>query len=102
MGLNFAMPADSETMIYVRNLLPEGAQWQGFGIGRKQYPMAVQSCLLGGHVRVGMEDNVYISKGVFSTSNAEQVIKARRLVEDMGPAVATPAQVRKILGLPAA
>ncbi|WP_310462631.1 3-keto-5-aminohexanoate cleavage protein [Sphaerotilus sp.] len=99
MGLNFTMPADTETMMYIRNLLPDGAQWQGFGIGRNQYPMAVQSALLGGHVRVGMEDNVYISKGVFSKSNAEQVLKARRLVEDLGPAIATPAQARKILGL---
>lgn len=99
MGLNFTMPADTETMMYIRNLLPVGAQWQGFGIGRNQYPMAVQSALLGGHVRVGMEDNVYISKGVFSKSNAEQVQKARRLVEDLGPAIATPAQARKILGL---
>ncbi len=101
MGLNFTMPADPETMMYIRNLLPEGAQWQGFGIGRNQYPMAVQSALLGGHVRVGMEDNVYIAKGVFSKSNAEQVIKVRRLVEDLGPTIATPAQARKTLGLAA-
>lgn len=99
MGLNFTMPADPETMMYIRNLLPAGAQWQGFGIGRNQYPMAVQSCLLGGHVRVGMEDNVYISKGVFSKSNAEQVIKVRRLVEDLGPSIASPVQAREILGL---
>jgi uncharacterized protein (DUF849 family) len=99
MGLNFTMPADPETMMYIRNLLPAGAQWQGFGIGRNQYPMAVQSCLLGGHVRVGMEDNVYISKGVLSKSNAEQVIKVRRLVEDIGPSIASPIQARKILGL---
>jgi len=99
MGLNFTMPADTETMLYIRNLLPGGAQFQGFGIGRNQYPMAVQSCLLGGHVRVGMEDNVYISKGVLSESNAQQVKKVRRLVEDLGPSIATPAQARKILGL---
>jgi uncharacterized protein (DUF849 family) len=102
MGLSFTMPADTETMMYMRNQLPEGAQWLGFGIGRNQYPMAVQSALLGGHVRVGMEDNVYISRGVLSKSNAEQVTKARRIVEDLGPAIATPAQARKILGLPAA
>lgn len=102
MGLNFTMPADTETMLYIRNQLPAGAQWQGFGIGRNQYPMAVQSALLGGHVRVGMEDNVYISKGVFSESNAQQVAKVRRLVEELGPTIATPAQARKILGLGAA
>ena len=99
MGLNFAMPADTETMSYVRNLLPAGAQWQGFGIGRNQFPMAVQSCLLGGHVRVGMEDNAYISKGEFAKSNAEQVSKVRRLVEDLGPTIAAPSSARRILSL---
>jgi uncharacterized protein (DUF849 family) len=99
MGLDFAMQADPETMIYIRDMLPEGSQFQGFGIGRNQYPMAVQSVLLGGHVRVGMEDNVYISKGVFAKSNAEQVIKVRGLVEGLGPSIATPSEARKILRL---
>jgi len=99
MGLNFTMPADTETMMYIRNLLPPGAQWQGFGIGRNQFPMAIQSCLLGGHVRVGMEDNAFISRGQLARSNAEQVIKARRLVEDLGPVIASPDEARKLLGL---
>lgn len=100
MGLNFAMPADTETMTYMRNMLPAGAQWQGFGIGRNQFPMAVQSALLGGHVRVGMEDNVYISKGVFAESNAQQVRKVRGLVEEIGGTIATPSEARAILGIP--
>lgn len=99
MGLNFTMPADPETMTYIRNLLPAGAQWQGFGIGRNQFPMAVQSCLLGGHVRVGMEDNAYISRGQFAQSNAQQVSKIRALVEGIGPSIASPAQARRILDL---
>ncbi len=99
MGLNYTMPADTETMTYIRNLLPPGAQWQGFGIGRNQFPMAMQSLLLGGHVRVGMEDNVYESKGVFWKSNADQVTKARRLIEGMGSQLASPSQARRILGL---
>jgi uncharacterized protein (DUF849 family) len=101
MGLNFAMPASPQTMLYIRSLLPEGAQFQGFGIGRQQFPMAMQSALLGGHVRVGMEDNVYLSKGVLAKSNAEQVRKVRRMVEDLGPRIATPAEARLILGLAA-
>jgi uncharacterized protein (DUF849 family) len=101
MGLNFAVPADTESMMYLRNLLPQGAQWQGFGIGRNQFPMALQSMLLGGHVRVGMEDNAFISRGVFAESNAQQVQKARRLVEETGPSIASPAQARQILGLKA-
>lgn len=100
MGLNYTMPADTETMTYIRNLLPAGAQFQGFGIGRNQLPMAMQSVLLGGHVRVGMEDNVYAARGVYYKSNADQVVRARRLIDDLGPAVATPSQARGILGLP--
>jgi uncharacterized protein (DUF849 family) len=101
MGLNFTMPADPETMTYIRNLLPAGAVWQGFGIGRNQFPMAMQSALLGGHVRVGMEDNAFISKGVFAKSNAEQVVKARQLIEGLGAGIATPSQARTLLGLAA-
>ncbi|BDI06029.1 3-keto-5-aminohexanoate cleavage protein [Sphaerotilus microaerophilus] len=99
MGLNFTMPADTETMTYIRNLLPAGAQWQGFGIGRDEFPMAMQSALLGGHVRVGMEDNAFISRGKFAASNAELVEKAKRMVTDLGPEIATPDEARAILGL---
>ena len=99
MGLNYTMPATTETMLHMRNLLPEGAQWQGFGIGRDQFPMAMQSALLGGHVRVGMEDNVFISKGRFAASNAELVGKARRMLADLGANVASPAEARRIIGL---
>ncbi len=99
MGLNFTMPADTQTMSHMRSLLPPGAQWQGFGIGRNQFPMAMQSALLGGHVRVGMEDNAFISKGELAQSNAQQVRKVRRMVEDMGSTIATPSEARSILGL---
>lgn len=101
MGLDFTMPADAQTMLYMRDRLPAGAQWQGFGIGRNQVPMAMLSALLGGHVRVGMEDNVFISKGVFAESNAQQVRKARGMIEDLGASVATTSQARSILGLAA-
>jgi uncharacterized protein (DUF849 family) len=99
MGLNFTVPADTASMLYLRNLLPAGAQWQGFGIGRDEFPMAMQSALLGGHVRVGMEDNVFISKGQFAKSNAELVTKARRMLADLGAETATPEQARRILRL---
>jgi uncharacterized protein (DUF849 family) len=99
MGLNFTVPADTASMLYLRNLLPAGAQWQGFGIGRDEFPMAMQSALLGGHVRVGMEDNVFISKGQFAKSNAELVTKARRMLTDLGAEIATPEQARRILRL---
>lgn len=99
MGLDFTVPADTASMLYLRNLLPPGALWQGFGIGRDEFPMAMQSALLGGHVRVGMEDNAFISKGQFAKSNAELVEKAKRMIIDLGPEIATPDQARRILGL---
>lgn len=99
MGLNYTMPADSRTMMYMRDSLPSGAQWTGFGIGRNQFPMAMQSALLGGHVRVGMEDNAFISKGKFAESNAQQVRKARLLLEELGASLATPDEARSIIGL---
>lgn len=68
---------------------------------RNQFPMALQSVLLGGRMPVGMEDNAFISKGVFAESNAQQVMKARRLVEELGASLASPAQARQILGLKA-
>lgn len=101
MGLKFAMPADTRTMLYVRDMLPQGAQWTGFGIGRDQFPMAMQSLLLGGHVRVGMEDNAYISKGRYAESNAQQVTKARYLIEALGASLAAPDEARTLLGLKA-
>jgi uncharacterized protein (DUF849 family) len=101
MGLNYTMPADTATMLYIRNLLPAGAAWQGFGIGRNQFPMAMQSLLLGGHVRVGMEDNVYERKGVFFKSNAQQVSKARGMIEALGSRIASTSEARALLGLAA-
>ncbi|RTL52444.1 MAG: 3-keto-5-aminohexanoate cleavage protein [Rhodocyclaceae bacterium] len=99
MGLNYTMPADTQTMAYISSLLPAGAQWQGFGIGRNQFPMAMQSYLLGGHVRVGMEDNAFISKGTFAKSNADLVSKVKRMLDDVGGVLATSAEARQILKL---
>jgi uncharacterized protein (DUF849 family) len=99
MGLNFTMPADTETMMFIRNMLPTGAQFTGFGIGRNQFPMAIQSALLGGHVRVGMEDNAYISKGVYAESNAQQVLKVKHLLSDLGAELASPDEARHTMGI---
>ena len=96
LGVKWAAPADPETMIYLRNLVPKAAQWAAFGIGRAQMPMAAQAVLLGGNVRVGLEDNLYLERGVFAT-NGQLVERARRLIEDLGEAVATPAQTRQML-----
>jgi uncharacterized protein (DUF849 family) len=99
LGVKYGFAATSETMLYARDLLPKGAIWTGFGIGRHEFPMVGQSYLYGGHVRVGFEDNLYMSKGVLAPSNGALVRRAREIVESMGGQIATPAEARTILGL---
>lgn len=99
MGVKYGFASSPETLLYARNLLPAGARWSAFGIGRGEFPMLAQALLLGGHVRVGLEDNIYLSKGVLARSNAELVAKARRVVEDLGGSVATAVEARALFGL---
>ena len=98
LGVKWAAPATVETMLYQKSLLPAGAHWAAFGIGRNQMPMAAQAALLGGNVRVGLEDNLYLSRGVFAT-NAQLVERAVNIIENIGLSVATPAEAREQLGL---
>ncbi len=98
LGVKWAAPADTETILYMRNLVMEGAHWGALGIGRLEMPIVAQSVLLGGNVRVGLEDNLYLERGVFAT-NGKLVERARRIVEDIGEEVATPAETREILNL---
>jgi uncharacterized protein (DUF849 family) len=97
-GTRWGLPSDAETLIYMRNLLPKDAIWAAFGIARMQMPMVAQSVLLGGNVRVGLEDNLYLSRGVFAT-NGQLVERARHIIESMGYEVATPDEARQMLGL---
>ena len=83
--------------MYMKSLLPEGAVWAAFGLGRMAFPIVAQSFLLGGHVRVGLEDAVYIDKGVLARDNAALVEKAVRIVQDLGGTLATPHDARQIL-----
>jgi uncharacterized protein (DUF849 family) len=99
LGISWSQPATPEAMIYMRNLLPPDCVWFAFGISLHQFPMVAQTVLLGGHPRVGLEDNIYLEKGVLAPSNAALVEKAARIVETLGDHVATPAEARKILGL---
>jgi uncharacterized protein (DUF849 family) len=101
MGVKYGFSSAPETLFYAKQILPPGALWSAFGIGRAEYPMLAQTWLLGGHVRVGLEDNIYLSKGVLAKSNAELVTKARRVIEDLGGSVASASEARAILGLPA-
>ncbi|RLA00417.1 MAG: 3-keto-5-aminohexanoate cleavage protein, partial [Gammaproteobacteria bacterium] len=98
MGTRWGLPATPETMIYMRDLLPKDAQWAAFGIARMQMPMVAQAVLLGGNVRVGLEDNLYLSRGVFAT-NGQLVEKARSIIEAVGCEVATPNEAREMLSM---
>ena len=99
LGIAWAQPATSDAMIYMRNLLPPGCIWFAFGISLHQFPMAAQAVLLGGHVRVGLEDNLYLERGKLTPSNAALVAKAGKIIELLGANVATPAEARQMLGL---
>lgn len=100
LGIPWGAPATPEVMQCMKGMLPHGAVWAGFGIGRAEFPMVAQAVLLGGHVRVGMEDNLYLEKGLQARSNAELVEKAQRIVTLLGGELATPKQAREILQLP--
>ena len=102
LGIAWGQPATPEAMTYMRNLLPPGSPWFAFGISLYQFPMVAQTVLLGGHVRVGLEDNLYLARGKLAPSNAALVEKAGRIIEELGDHVATPAEAREILGLNAA
>lgn len=97
LGVKYGFEASPEAMLYARSLLPEGAIWTGFGIGRNEFPMLAQSWLLGGHVRVGMEDNFYLSKGVLAARNAQLVERAVDMIDDFGAKPATTKKARAIL-----
>ncbi len=99
LGIPWGAPYDSHTMLYQKSLLPKDAVWAAFGIGRNEFPAVAQAVLLGGHVRVGLEDNLWLEKGVYA-SNATLVEKAIKLVRLIGAEIASPTEARDILGLP--
>ncbi|MBQ0927708.1 MULTISPECIES: 3-keto-5-aminohexanoate cleavage protein [Saccharopolyspora] len=98
MGIPYGAPVDPGVLQAMVNMLPEGANWASFAIGRNQLPWVAQSALLGGQVRVGLEDNLYLSRGVKAT-NAQLVERAVTIIEGMGAKIATPDQARAKLGL---
>ena len=99
LGIAWGQPATPEAMSYMRNLLPAGSPWFAFGISLHQFPMVAQAVLLGGHPRVGLEDNIYLEKGKLAPSNAALVEKAGKIIQILGDEIATPADARKMLGI---
>lgn len=98
LGIPWGAAADKETMVYMRDRIPEKAHWSAFGVGRMQLPIVAQAAELGGNVRVGLEDNLYLEKGVLAT-NAQLVDKAVSTLQEMHIEPMTPQETRDILGL---
>jgi uncharacterized protein (DUF849 family) len=99
MGIKYGWAATPETLDYARRQLPVESVWSAFGISKMQMPIVAQSWIYGGHVRVGLEDNIYLEKGVLAKTNAELVLKAKCLIKDLGGSLATPVEAREIFNL---
>ena len=99
LGVPGCTPATVENLVWLANKIPAGSTWTATGIGRNAFTLAAPAIVMGGHVRVGFEDNLYISKGVLAKSNGELVAKVVRIAKELGREIATPAEARKILGL---
>jgi 3-keto-5-aminohexanoate cleavage enzyme len=99
LGVPGAMPGTPEALMYMRSLLPSGCTWTVAGIGRTELPLGAMAIVLGGHVRVGFEDNIYYKRGQIAESNAQLVQRMVRLAEELGREVATPTEAREILHL---
>lgn len=99
MGIDWGIPATAENLLVMQRQLPAGAIWSVLGVGRSQLPMITLGILLGGHIRVGFEDNLYLRKGVLARSNAEFVEQAATLARHLQREIATPAEARALLGV---
>jgi uncharacterized protein (DUF849 family) len=97
MGIKYGWPATPTALAHAHAMLPKDSTWSAFGIGASEMPMVAQTMIMGGHVRVGLEDNIYIDKGVLAKSNAELVARARDIIKFLGGTVAGTAQAREIL-----
>ena len=98
LGIPWGAEQTVETMAAMKAQLPEGASWASFGIGRGQMPMMAAAVAMGGNVRVGLEDNIYLDRGVLAT-NGQLVTRAREVIERMGGRVVTPQEARIKLNL---
>ena len=98
LGIPWGAGADTETMTAMKQALPPGAIWAGFGISRMQMPMVAQAVLLGGNVRVGLEDNIYLDRGVLA-SNGMLVERAVEIITRLGARVLGPDEARAKIGI---
>lgn len=99
MGAQWGIAGTPEDLLFMKNKLPAGAQWSVLGVGAAQLPMITMGLLLGGHIRVGLEDNIYLRRGVLAESNAQMVAMAVELARQLQREPATPDEAREILGI---
>ena len=99
MGVPGGVPATPKNLLHMVETIPEGSTWSVLGLGAAQFPMASLAMVLGGHVRVGFEDNLYLSKGVLAESNAQFVRKVAEMARMLERELASPDEAREILGL---
>ncbi len=99
LGVPWGAPATPEAMATMKAMLPANAHWSAFGVGAQHFPAVAMTVVNGGHVRVGLEDNLYMSKGVLAEGNGPIVARAVRIIREIGAEIASPAEARKILGL---
>ncbi|MBB6629957.1 3-keto-5-aminohexanoate cleavage protein [Clostridium algidicarnis] len=99
LGVNGGISASPRDLVFMAGSIPSESTFTVSGIGRNEFPMAAMAIIMGGHVRVGYEDNVYLSKGILAKSNGELVSKVVRLASELGREIANPNETRKILGL---
>ena len=99
LGVVGGMPATAKSLLHLSEIVPVGSTWSVIGIGPGQLPMAMIAMTMGGHVRVGLEDNIFYSRGVLAKTNAELVERIVRISKEFGREVATPDEARKMLSL---
>ena len=99
LGMENGMAATVENLVYMKNLLPPGATWSAFGVGKAHLTILMATLALGGHVRVGMEDNIYLDAGQKASSNVDFVERTRRIIELNNKRPAPPEETRAMLGL---
>ncbi|CCU77855.1 3-keto-5-aminohexanoate cleavage enzyme [Halanaerobium saccharolyticum subsp. saccharolyticum DSM 6643] len=99
LGVPGAMPASAKNLVFMVGSIPAGSTWTVAGIGRHETPLAMMGIAMGGHVRVGFEDNIYYKKGEIAKSNAQLVERVARMANELGREVATPDEAREILNL---
>jgi 3-keto-5-aminohexanoate cleavage enzyme len=99
LGVNGGISGEPRDLVFMRESIPADATWTAAGVGRFAFPIAAMTIIMGGHVRIGFEDNIYLEKGVLAKSNGELVEKVVRLAKEFGRLIATPDEAREILSI---